>query len=100
MTRQQSLNKIATRINKLAKHIDKDKHIYITELLGGISNDINDIYDAYDDFDVDKKQEFIDKHTFTSCEECINKTNVYNDECVFCRHFYGCKFERKSKQNE
>lgn len=29
------------------------------------------------------------------CDDCVNKTDVYKEDCGSCKHFYGCKFEKK-----
>jgi len=38
-----------------------------------------------------------EKYEYTSCEDCIHKTDVYALECGECRHFYPCLFEKKDK---
>ncbi len=43
-----------------------------------------------------EKEKFVDKFTYTSCEDCVNKDeDVYLEVCGNCRHFYGCSFEKK-----
>lgn len=43
-----------------------------------------------------EKEKFVDKFTYTSCEDCVNKDeDVYLEVCGNCRHFYGCYFEKK-----
>lgn len=44
-----------------------------------------------------KKQNHLKKFEFTSCEDCIHKTEVYALECGECRHFYGCLFEKRKE---
>lgn len=47
------------------------------------------------------KKEIVEKRLeefeFTSCEDCIHKTEVYSLTCGECRHFYGCLFEKKEE---
>lgn len=40
--------------------------------------------------------EIVDKYKFTNCNECVNKIdNKFSKICFYCKHFYGCKFEKK-----
>ena len=48
MSREEALNKIAKRVDRLCQHIDISNHIHIAELLGGLCNDMNDIYDDFE----------------------------------------------------
>ena len=36
-----------------------------------------------------------EKYEFTSCDDCIHKTEVYMEYCYQCSHYYACLFEKK-----
>ena len=43
-----------------------------------------------------KKEEFLKKFEFTSCDDCVNKINkVYQNECINCRYYYPDLFQKK-----
>lgn len=44
-----------------------------------------------------KKQNTLEKYTFTSCDNCIHKIEkIHQSECLECSHYYGSSFERKT----
>ena len=62
---------------------------------------IEEIYDYHKDEEtlkVIKENQFKEKFKFTSCDDCIHKTEVYSLTCGECKHFYGCLFEKKESK--
>ena len=56
----------------------------------------NQCKEAIKELEYIEKEKFVDKFTYTSCEDCVNKDkDVYLEVCGNCRHFYGCSFEKK-----
>ena len=49
---------------------------------------IEEIYDGFEKKETDG---------YTSCENCVNKTDVYLEVCGMCKHYYGDYFEKKNK---
>uniref|UniRef100_UPI004047EF06 hypothetical protein n=1 Tax=Aliarcobacter sp. TaxID=2321116 RepID=UPI004047EF06 len=43
---------------------------------------------------------FLEKHTFTTCDECIHKVNkTYQNDCLECRHYYPSMFEKRIEKD-
>lgn len=79
---------------------DMDKYLDYTtnsRCSKSFNSNLNQIKQAYDITVEDiEKEKFVDKFTYTSCEDCVNKDkDVYLEVCGNCRHFYGCSFEKK-----